>query len=193
MVQPILHLKTAGRPRNFDPDAALRAARDEFWRKGYEQTSLDDLIAAMGISRSSFYACFTSKRATLAYALTLYTDEMITRLNAIIAAEPNPLLALRATMVAIADVNGGRSGCFLANCISEFGPQDREIDRIIQTHVSQIEALLSGLIRALEKPDPKGLSRVLIALVLGVISLRKSGLAPAEVLATLQAGMNTVL
>ena len=193
MIQSSLPPKSTGRPRNFDADTALRAARDLFWRKGYEQTSLDDLIAAMGISRSSFYACFTSKHSTLAHALTLYTDDMIAELRAVIAASGGAAEAVRAALVTIADVEGGRRGCFLANCISEFGPQDAEIDHIIQTHVARIEGLLCPLLVALGKPDAPATARLLVALVLGVISLRKAGLGAADILATLNSGMDTVL
>ena len=51
-----------GRPLKFDPDTALRAALDLFWRKGYETTSHADLLEAMNISKSSMYLAFKSKR-----------------------------------------------------------------------------------------------------------------------------------
>ena len=52
-----------GRPAVFDRAVALQAAMKLFWERGYEGTSFDDLIAAMGISASSFYNSFSSKEA----------------------------------------------------------------------------------------------------------------------------------
>ena len=58
-----------GRPRGYDPDAALAAARDAFWDEGYAATSLDDLSARMEMNRPSLYGAFGDKRAL--YHLTL--------------------------------------------------------------------------------------------------------------------------
>ena len=63
-----------GRPREFDPDVALERALTVFWRQGYEGTSLDDLTAAMGISRPSLYSAFGNKQALFEQALDRYTN-----------------------------------------------------------------------------------------------------------------------
>jgi AcrR family transcriptional regulator len=63
-----------GRPVVFDRDLALRAAMTLFWERGYEGTSFDDLIAAMGISASSFYNSFGSKEALYCEATKSYLD-----------------------------------------------------------------------------------------------------------------------
>ena len=55
--------KTRGRPRAYDPDRALQAAQDVFWRKGFAETSLDELSAATGMNRPSLYAAFGDKKA----------------------------------------------------------------------------------------------------------------------------------
>jgi AcrR family transcriptional regulator len=63
-----------GRPAVFDRGAALNAAMKLFWERGYEGTSFDDLIAAMGISASSFYNSFGSKEALYCEATRSYLE-----------------------------------------------------------------------------------------------------------------------
>lgn len=63
---------THGRPRSFDRDAALRAALNVFWRHGYEQTTMTQLGAAMGIATPSIYCAYGNKAALFLEALTYY-------------------------------------------------------------------------------------------------------------------------
>src|SRR5262245_50625956 len=64
---------TPGRPREFDPDAALDRALDASRRQGHEGASLTDLTRAMGINRPSLYAAFGDKRGLFRRALERYT------------------------------------------------------------------------------------------------------------------------
>ncbi|MFW6773496.1 TetR/AcrR family transcriptional regulator [Nocardioides sp. CPCC 205120] len=62
----------AGRPRSFDRDAALAAAVEQFWRAGYEETSVAALTAAMGVSPPSLYAAFGDKHRLFEEASATY-------------------------------------------------------------------------------------------------------------------------
>ena len=63
------------RPREFDRALALEAAMLTFWEcGGFEQTSVGELTAAMGISSPSLYAAFGSKRALFDEAVELYAQ-----------------------------------------------------------------------------------------------------------------------
>ncbi|WP_394831260.1 TetR/AcrR family transcriptional regulator [Pendulispora rubella] len=53
-------------------ETALVRALEQFWRHGYEGTSLSDLTAAMGINRPSLYATFGTKEELFRKALDLY-------------------------------------------------------------------------------------------------------------------------
>ncbi len=63
-----------GRPRAFDPDAALERAMHVFWAKGYEGAALSDLTRAMRINRPSLYAAFGNKEELFRKVLDRYVD-----------------------------------------------------------------------------------------------------------------------
>jgi len=64
-----------GRPRAFNAVAALDAAMNVFWQKGYEGASLPVLTKAMRINRPSMYAAFGNKEALFKQALKRYTEQ----------------------------------------------------------------------------------------------------------------------
>lgn len=65
----------AGRPREFDRNEALMKARNVFWERGYEGTTMTDLVSALGIASARIYAAFGSKEAIFDEAIALYSAE----------------------------------------------------------------------------------------------------------------------
>jgi AcrR family transcriptional regulator len=63
------------RPRSFDRDVALQQAMVLFWERGYEETSIGELTAAMGIGAPSLYAAFGDKRSLFEAAVERYEGE----------------------------------------------------------------------------------------------------------------------
>ena len=174
-----------GRPREFVPADALGDALEVFWEKGYQATSLDDLTAAMHLSRSSFYACFGSKHAVMMAAVARYADELFARLEAMASSLP-AVEAVHAVLAAIAGVDAGRRGCFFVNSVTELAPHDAALAAFGQHHVARTGALVTALLERAGLPPALAQTRAaaLLALVLGTITLRKAGL-PAPALLTI--------
>lgn len=69
---PAAPARPRGRPRSFDRDAALDAAMEVFWEKGFEGASLADLTGAMGINPPSLYAAFGDKEGLFLESVRRY-------------------------------------------------------------------------------------------------------------------------
>src|SRR5436190_22701597 len=67
--------KPRGRPRAYDPEAALAKALDLFRKEGFAATSLDELSAATGMNRPSLYSAFGDKRELYIKAYARYRSD----------------------------------------------------------------------------------------------------------------------
>ncbi|MEV6805449.1 TetR family transcriptional regulator [Streptomyces sp. NPDC051132] len=180
------------RTKEFDPDAALQAALELFWRRGYEATSMTDLVAHLSIGKASLYATFGSKHELYLRALERYgqtQDPVLTReLSA-----PGPVLpAVRALVrrfaAEAATAPTRERGCLVTNTAVELAPHDREAARRVERSWDTVETLLhSALVRARAQGelaadrDPAALARMLFVLLQGVRVVGKASADPARV------------
>jgi len=133
-----------GRPRAYDPQVAIRQARDTFWRAGYAATSLEDLSAGMAMNRPSIYAAFGDKRALYLRAATEYSD-MSREWLATALARPRPLPdGLRAVYRYARDfyLNGGDAprGCFLLGTAVAEANRDPAVRAVVEATMSAFTA-----------------------------------------------------
>ena len=179
------------RTKEFDPDAALQAALELFWRRGYEATSMTDLVDHLGIGRASIYATFGSKRKLYLQALDRYSEVADPRLLADLS-RPGPALpAVRSVVRRFAEEAAGdepRRGCFITNTAAELAPHDQEAARRVGASWDYLEILLcSALARAqqqgelAERQDPRAMARMLLVLMQGIRVVGKATLDPARV------------
>ncbi|MGA8978195.1 MAG: TetR/AcrR family transcriptional regulator [Pedococcus sp.] len=75
---------TIGRPRLFDEDAVLAELTALFWRQGYAQTSMADIVATSGVHKPSLYRTFGTKEELFATVLRRYLTERIAMFAALI-------------------------------------------------------------------------------------------------------------
>lgn len=172
-----------GRPRQFLPEAALQNALDVFWRKGFEATSLQDLLDAMQLSRSSFYACFGSKQGIFTAAVQAYADACFANFSAVAHASPDPIAGVQAVLAAVVDTDGGTRGCFFVNSVTELAPHDAEFASYGQGHIARVASLVTGLlVRAGFTPGlAEDRAGAALALAIGAITLRKAGIPAARI------------
>lgn len=176
------------RTKEFDPEAALRAALKLFWERGYEATSIADLVECTGVARASLYATFGGKRELYLKALDRYGELADPELLAGLS-QPGPALpAVRALVERYAREAagaGGRRGCFVVNTAVELAPHDPTAARRVQASWDFVEtALTSALTRAqaqgelAEGRDPRALGRFLLVLLQGLRVMGKAGTEP---------------
>ncbi|MBO1416391.1 TetR/AcrR family transcriptional regulator [Streptomyces sp. FH025] len=165
------------RTKEFDPDAALQAALELFWSRGYEATSMADLVERLGIARASIYATFGSKRELYQRALDRYCEQRDPA-QLLALSRPGPVLpAVRELVLgyASADAEERGRGCFVTNTAVELAPHDAEAARRVGASFDHLETALTGaLLRAEaqgELPagrDPRALARMLMVLLQGI-------------------------
>ncbi len=118
--------KARGRPRKFEIDEAMNQAIQVFWAQGYEHTSLEDLLAAMKLSKSSFYQTFGSKLALYHRSIDRYVELAVSPKAPLL--EPG-LFAIEqffAMMIEGMTGEGPRHGCYIGLVSMEMGNRDSE-------------------------------------------------------------------
>ena len=176
--------KTPGRPPGFDRDAALEVALDALWAGGYEATPIGDLIARMGLSRSSFYAAFGSKRGAMLSAIRYYSAGALDELRALAARGAPPRDRLRAMAEIIASIDDDR-GCFIVNCITELARRDEDVRAIAGDHNAALERLLGETLGELDVRNASTSARTVLAASYGVTVLKTAGTEPDSLRRTL--------
>lgn len=172
------------RPREFDTTVALDQAMQVFWSKGYEATSLSDLTAAMGLSKSSLYETFGCKHDLFMSSIEHYKRTVSAQVVA--AAEIDaPARRVIASLFdrAIERIlsDEGRRGCFLNNCASEVAIHDDVAGRAVRDGLGLIEAAFFKLVKRgqveghiNEERDARATARFLTAAINGMLLIGKA-------------------
>ncbi len=144
------------RARGFDDLAAIRAARDTFWEHGYESTSLRQLQRATGMSRSSLYAAYGSKRGLFERAALNYLDEIIGPYLEAMEAPGAGVDTISAFFLGMAqatrapDVRYARRGCFVLNTVLELEHLDAAATEMVASYRSRVHGAISHALTPVE-------------------------------------------
>lgn len=188
------------RPRTFDEDEVLAAARDQFWNRGYAATSVEELTAATGLGKGSLYGAFGDKHALFMRTLDEYCTESIDGVVAQLTQPGVPAYDRLAGhvrgMAANVAADTERRGCLLARSSAELGACDPEVDVVVSRSLlrwrNQLvevlkEAVGDGSVRS--DVDVQGLATMLLAFIRGLEALGKGGAKPARITAAAEVAL----
>jgi len=176
-----------GRPREFDVDVATSRAMQQFWSRGYEGTTVPDLVEATGVQRGSLYAAYGSKHALFLAALDRYQTEASAPMGHAVREvvhEGRPLVeALRELLLGLVDEavdDPGRRGCLMVNAITERAGCDRDVARRGERAMAGMTEAFTDMLRAAQDRGELAVDRDATALarflVLTVQGLRVTGM-----------------
>lgn len=136
--------------KSFDVDETLERAARVFWAKGYEGTSMSDLLDATGINKGSLYNTFKNKKSLFIHSLLKYDRDVRRASMSGWAAMPDPVAAIGLMFDAMVDecsVDREKKGCFLVNTALDLPNLDPEIAEIVKAAMADIESFFSQQIR----------------------------------------------
>lgn len=137
------------RPRAFDEDIVLDRAMNLFWCRGYEATSVQDLVDGLGINRASLYDSFGDKYALYRKALDHYRQTNQARLCTLLDSNQSAIEVLQtlfdSTIQATVD-DPNHKGCFIVNSAIELASHDPEVAQVVADNQRVFENSLTGII-----------------------------------------------
>ncbi len=177
------------RYKEFDPEACLEQVMHLFWYKGYQNTSMADLVQRSGVQRYGLYETFGGKQELFQRALDLYLSTVISqRLLMFERKQPDPSLVeikrFFQQFIEYLDHPSSTLGCLICNTAIEVSSHDEIVVSQVQQYFSRLR---QGFARALNTAKQNGeiaedadISQVTEFLVGSVLGLTTYARSPAS-------------
>ncbi len=138
------------RPVEFDENKVLTNAMEQFWREGYEASSVQKLLDCTGINRGTLYNSFGDKDTFFKSCVDHYNKVVETQIAASLKnSKLGPWEAIEAYFdeTVLNVTNKHRSmGCLLVNSVCESINYDKEMRKVVRGSLATIrKALLARL------------------------------------------------
>jgi TetR/AcrR family transcriptional repressor of nem operon len=142
-----------GRPREFNTEQALEAAMQQFWRAGYEATSLQDLLDVMNLSKSSLYQTYGSKHELFLRSIDFYQQTSVSELQQSL----NDSLTSKAFMKRLLEdviaeaTSKKKKGCLLVNTVNELSHRDKAVSKAVSNGIDNVAGVIKQAIKCGKK------------------------------------------
>lgn len=192
-----------GRPREFDTDQVLDAAMQAFWAKGYEATSMGDLMAATGLHKGSLYQAFGDKHALFVQALQRYLAAMRRHKNECIAQAATPLDGIRAAAHSLIDMADDDPlcprGCMALNSLIELAPHDPQVASIMADHMRNMRESVEAAVTMAQETGqigpgrtPQVITSLMLTFMAGLAATMKGQIDKSQAHALLDAQLDAL-
>jgi len=133
----------------FDREQVVRNVMDLFWKKGYNGTSMQDLVDVTGLNRSSFYNSFGDKFSLFEESLTYYQTLQLDHLSHTLVGYKSPKEAISSLLKGISDdvAQGDQKGCMISNCIAELSADHPKVKTFLVSHKERVVNIFLSLIQ----------------------------------------------
>ena len=139
-----------GRPKTFDAHDVIGRAQRVFWQRGYSGASTEELLAAMGIGKGSFYLAFPGgKKELFEKTMQQFHHDSLRQLAQRVAASAQPVEVVKDYFyrIATAAPETHELGCYLANTVMEMTSLDPPLQQAAGLMLKQLEDLFFTVIR----------------------------------------------
>ena len=172
------------RHKEFDQDEALQKAMEVFWARGYEGTSIQDLVGRMGINRQSLYDTFGDKHALYLLALDRYCQVQSRKAIELLENSASVKKAVRQLFAGVVEgalCDKQRRGCFAGNAMSELAGRCKATAARTGSNVKAMEgAFYRALLRGKKEGElktvrePRAVARFLYSSLQGLVLMSKA-------------------
>ena len=187
------------RPREFNYEEVLDNALQVFWKRGYDSTTIRDLVSATGLQSGSLYGAFDSKRGLFKLSLARYEQRIDAHVENLLCSDLTPLDSIRDFFEHLASEcsqDRGVKGCLVINTLLQVPASDMEISQQVTSIISKLERAFLVLLQEAkhsgelhETADPETIASLLLA---GIFGLRVYNKMQPD-LVKLQRVINTLL
>jgi len=171
------------RPREYDREEVLEKTTDLFWEKGFEATSMNEVVARTGLNKHSLYSEFGDKEKLFIDCIDYYSSNSSRFVRDILARKPLGLSNIEAffeNRVSYA-ASDDCKGCLIFNSVIEKETLSKEINLRIKSRVSKIKALFYNCLKAAQErkeisvdKDCKALADYLTCFTCGLVNFGKN-------------------
>jgi TetR/AcrR family transcriptional repressor of nem operon len=174
------------RPREFDEQQVLESLMKVFWDKGYEATTMQDLVSASGLLKGSLYGAFGDKQAIYLAALKRYNGSRIQAQVDILNGQGSARQKIRRLFDQVIEATKRgifAGGCLLCNASLEKAGSDREVRNEVKTTIRRLKvAIVDALTRdGVNEEQAASVAAFIISAYFGTRVLAKGG-APAAMI-----------